>query len=113
MSESSNTSGLWECWCGKRAKIVTSWTVDNPGRRYQTCAIGKPLGCTYWSWLDPPMCERSQRIIPGLLKRINALEAKHDNLKEQNTNLQERVEHLQALNNTLVASKGFGFEVLL
>nr|GMD83572.1 zinc finger, GRF-type [Ipomoea batatas] len=27
--------------------------------------------CGFVKWYDPPMCPRSERIIPGLLKRIN------------------------------------------
>ncbi|GER43813.1 GRF zinc finger containing protein, partial [Striga asiatica] len=101
MSESSNTSGLWECWCGKRAKIVTSWTVDNLGRRFQTCAIGKV--CRWAAHIDHGWTLLCVNGLKELSRRVNALEARNDNLKEQNTNLQERVEHLQALNNTLVA----------
>ncbi|KAI7726310.1 hypothetical protein M8C21_012285 [Ambrosia artemisiifolia] len=35
---------------------------ENPGRRFYTCPL------VYFNWVDPPMCQRSKMIIPGLLK---------------------------------------------
>ncbi|CAH9105608.1 unnamed protein product, partial [Cuscuta epithymum] len=32
-------------------------------------------------WFDPPMCKRSQKIIPGLLKKLNAYEEKIHSLE--------------------------------
>ncbi|KAG8369938.1 hypothetical protein BUALT_Bualt14G0065300 [Buddleja alternifolia] len=31
-------------------------------------------GCGFFSWLDPPMCERSKNVIPGLLRSIRSME---------------------------------------
>ncbi|PIN03175.1 hypothetical protein CDL12_24306 [Handroanthus impetiginosus] len=41
--------------------------------------IREPGGCSYFAWIDPPMCSRSRQIIPGLLWRINKIE---DELKK-------------------------------
>ncbi|KAH7864013.1 hypothetical protein Vadar_024654 [Vaccinium darrowii] len=49
----------------------TSWTDRNPGRRFKKCTKPK---CKGFDWLDPPMFGRSVQIIPGLLRRINAME---------------------------------------
>nr|GMC90672.1 uncharacterized protein LOC109193515 [Ipomoea batatas] len=60
------------CQCGQRLKVRTSWTDQNPGRRYWDCAYGRSVGgCGFVTWFDPPMCSRSKMIIPGLLRRIN------------------------------------------
>ncbi|GER27931.1 GRF zinc finger containing protein [Striga asiatica] len=60
------------CTCGKRTVMVTSWTDNNPGRRYAKC---NESGCKRFVWIDPPMCTRARQIIPGLLRRINLAEA--------------------------------------
>ncbi|BFG36172.1 hypothetical protein CerSpe_224460 [Prunus speciosa] len=59
------------CYCGKTAKIQTSWTAAHPGRRFYICGKNR---CRYWEWGDPQMCERSKQIIPRLLRKINMLE---------------------------------------
>ena len=39
--------------------------------------------CPFLGWLDPPMCARSVDIIPGLLRRMNALRGVVEELEEQ------------------------------
>ncbi|KAJ0725494.1 hypothetical protein HanPI659440_Chr12g0459391 [Helianthus annuus] len=34
-----------------------------------------PSNCPFIGWVNPPMCLRSTRIIPGLLRNINKLQA--------------------------------------
>ncbi|KAF5784436.1 putative transcription factor GRF family [Helianthus annuus] len=63
------------CSCGRTATIRTSWTDDNPGRRFYSCLF-KPSNYPFIGWVDPLMCLRSIRIIPGLLRKINNLQAK-------------------------------------
>ncbi|KAL0398485.1 UNVERIFIED_CONTAM: hypothetical protein Sradi_2191800 [Sesamum radiatum] len=60
----------------------TSWTKDNPGRRFYNCSIGRG-NCAFFAWEDPPICARSKLIIPGLLRKINALEDKVANLQKK------------------------------
>ncbi|CAA0813367.1 Unknown protein [Striga hermonthica] len=95
MSESSHSTGFLECWCRKRAVIRTSWTADNPGSRFHSCLGYKNGGCNFFSWVDPPTSDRSQTIIPGLLKKMNALERVKENLKFENTKLEDKVEKLE------------------
>ncbi|KAL8250812.1 hypothetical protein R6Q59_034505 [Mikania micrantha] len=61
------------CACGKQAIVRTSWTSKNPGRRFFSCL---EQGCKtgFFGWFDPPMCDRSVDIIPGLLKSKNDLQ---------------------------------------
>ncbi|PQQ02737.1 uncharacterized protein Pyn_11401 [Prunus yedoensis var. nudiflora] len=62
-------SGTRRCFCGGFARLETSWTKDNPRRRFWTCCRKK--GCGYFDWFDPQMCARLKMIIPRLLKRID------------------------------------------
>nr|GMC84882.1 zinc finger, GRF-type [Ipomoea batatas] len=62
---------IQECQCGNQLVIQTSWTNRNPGRRFWKCYESGRNRCGFFEWADPPMCERSTSIIPGLLKRIN------------------------------------------
>ncbi|CAI9090838.1 OLC1v1025699C1 [Oldenlandia corymbosa var. corymbosa] len=73
------------CWCdnNKRSKIITSWTDDNPGRRFARC-VDKEHGCHFWVWIDPPMCERSTEVIPKLLGKINQLRKRLNLLRGEN-----------------------------
>ncbi|KAM7508453.1 hypothetical protein LguiA_018906 [Lonicera macranthoides] len=58
------------CNCMRRTVMRTSWTDLNPGRRFEACG-NEVNGCSYFQWIDPPMCARSTHIIPGLLRRVN------------------------------------------
>ncbi|KAI5324395.1 hypothetical protein L3X38_033468 [Prunus dulcis] len=51
------------CWCGKNARIQTSWTISNPMRRFAMCAKGRG-GCDFWVRYGVEMCERSKVVIP-------------------------------------------------
>ncbi|GER56373.1 ribonuclease Y [Striga asiatica] len=76
-------------------------------------------GCKFFSWVDPPTCDRPEKIMPGLLKKMKALERANENFKFENTKLEEKVEKLeekveklqkkveklQALNKRLVEKK--------
>ena len=60
------------CFCNKVSVVKTSWTNRNPGRRFLSC--GKRNGCSFFIWIDPPMCNRARMIIPGLLRRLTEME---------------------------------------
>ncbi|KAL8218048.1 hypothetical protein R6Q57_021421, partial [Mikania cordata] len=64
------------CYCGRLATIRTSWTDQNPGRRFHSCPNQAR------SWLDPPMCPRAIVIILGLLRSKNKLEEELKQLKD-------------------------------
>ncbi|KAH7866931.1 hypothetical protein Vadar_026860 [Vaccinium darrowii] len=57
--------------CSGKRIIQASWTTANPGRRFIS---GPKNECDDFGWFDPPMCNRSTQIIPGLLRKINRLE---------------------------------------
>ncbi|XP_057788896.1 uncharacterized protein LOC131005819 [Salvia miltiorrhiza] len=57
------------CACeGKkcRASLMTSWTEDNPGRRFYGCRNWKTKNCGYFDWMDEPMSERAKEVINDL-----------------------------------------------
>ncbi|XP_057765916.1 uncharacterized protein LOC130986504 [Salvia miltiorrhiza] len=59
------------CFCvieGERLKspIRTSWTEDNPGRRFYGCQNWKTKKCRFFKWYDEPMGERAIEVINEL-----------------------------------------------
>nr|KAJ0224307.1 hypothetical protein LSAT_V11C100044930 [Lactuca sativa] len=70
-------SKIMLCFYGNVAVVRTSWTSQNPGRRFYACLkmvskliLGSRYG--FLGWVDPPMCQRSTVIIPGLLRTMNS-----------------------------------------
>ncbi|KAG8371573.1 hypothetical protein BUALT_Bualt13G0102000 [Buddleja alternifolia] len=63
------------CYCMRLAKFRCSWTDANPGRRFYGCELTPNAGgCGFFEWFDPPMCNRSRNVIPGLLRNVDRLE---------------------------------------
>ncbi|GER31466.1 GRF zinc finger containing protein [Striga asiatica] len=84
------------CRCGKNVVTRTSWSDANPGRRYISCEKFKEKGgCTYFVWIERPLCPRACQIIPGLLRRANKFEAEAEMLQADVNNLE--VEQKQML----------------
>ena len=102
------------CDCGKRSVLRTSWMNTNPGRRFLTCdrsmvrlvifllilliyglfcgvflgfSLNHCMGCQYFQWIDPPMCNRSKQIIPGLLRRVSKNDDENKRLQTRNKKL--------------------------
>ncbi|KAL8515281.1 hypothetical protein ACS0TY_014120 [Phlomoides rotata] len=71
-SSFSTTGGLSTlCDCSEDARPWTSWTQENPGRRFYGCRFwrrGGGSGCQYFKWLDPPIDLRAKTVILTLLK---------------------------------------------
>ncbi|CAA0831125.1 Unknown protein [Striga hermonthica] len=52
------------------------------------CVRGRVRGgCKFFEWEDPPICRREKAIIPGLLRRVNALEDENKALRQKNMRL--------------------------
>ncbi|GJR63578.1 zinc finger, GRF-type containing protein [Tanacetum coccineum] len=62
------------CACGLEVVIRTSWTNRNPGRHFYGYPTISSTCVNFLMWYDPPMCQRSVQIIPGLLMSRNELE---------------------------------------
>ncbi|PIN02411.1 DNA-(apurinic or apyrimidinic site) lyase [Handroanthus impetiginosus] len=75
------------CYCGRIAQLKTSWTSNNPGRHFQTCASRNGengvTGCQFFMWVDPPMYARVIAIIPGLLRKLKARDEEIHGLKKR------------------------------
>ncbi|CAI9268611.1 unnamed protein product [Lactuca saligna] len=78
---SSCPSTMVMCFYRKWTIVQTSWTDNNPQRRFWGCS--DPY--------DEPMCARSKAIIPGLLRTINKLRKEVDDIKDQASNHEKEV----------------------
>ncbi|CAB4263561.1 unnamed protein product [Prunus armeniaca] len=58
------------CHCGNQCHLRTSWTDNNPRRRF-------------WGYADYGVCERSKIVISGLLKRLRKEEKENRKLKKE------------------------------
>ncbi|GER25688.1 homeobox-leucine zipper family protein /lipid-binding START domain-containing protein [Striga asiatica] len=81
--------------------------------------VMKNESCNFFSWIDPLTCDRPEKIMLGLLKKMKSVERANENIKFENTKLEEKVEKLeekieklqkkveklQALNKRLVEKK--------
>ncbi|RAL44332.1 hypothetical protein DM860_017438 [Cuscuta australis] len=72
-------------------KMLTAWTKRNPGRRFWTCAGNGTRKCKSWDWIDPKICDRAKKIIPGLLDKINEKDKEMEHLKMRNK--QKKMKH--------------------
>lgn len=79
------------CYCRKLVVVQTAWTDTNAGRRFLTCADRR---CHFFRWLDAPLCHRAAVIIPGLIRRINKLEAELKSVEASNRQLVHSANYL-------------------
>ncbi|CAK8577851.1 unnamed protein product [Lathyrus sativus] len=57
------------CWCELESPLMTSWTYDNPGRRFHGCGNFKVMrkkGYNYFQWVDEDMSSRAKDVIRSL-----------------------------------------------
>ncbi|XP_074303774.1 uncharacterized protein LOC141638266 [Silene latifolia] len=73
------------CWCGIPAAVKTSWTFQNPGRKFIACKFYNPetdmRGCRFFNWIDEDMTYWQRSVINDLLKEQKSLK---NELKKQN-----------------------------
>ncbi|KAL6585802.1 hypothetical protein OROMI_002446 [Orobanche minor] len=60
----------------------------------------------FFQWFDPPMCDRSLQIIPGLLRRLDEQSLKMKTLEIVVDNLEEKIRILQSMNCCLEKENG-------
>lgn len=69
------------CRCGVESPLVTSWTDENPGRRFYGCGrYFVRRKCNFFKWFDPEVPERQKKIIRALLKKNDELKNKERRL---------------------------------
>ncbi|OIT22577.1 PREDICTED: uncharacterized protein LOC109217411 [Nicotiana attenuata] len=110
MSQNSQNSVYEEdldlCCCGDYAKLKTSTTPANSGRRFYGCRISrKNGGCNYFRWFDDPCTgpsEREQlpsramlRLMSDRLRvKVKELEEERDKLKQKLKDAKVKMESL-------------------
>ncbi|KAK1384972.1 GRF-type domain-containing protein [Heracleum sosnowskyi] len=66
-----------DCPCGIKARIYTSWSLNNLGRRFYTCSKRKAGGgCDFFEWYDLDFTGRAKTVITDLNHRRIFLEEK-------------------------------------
>ncbi|CAN1777279.1 hypothetical protein LINPERHAP1_LOCUS13997 [Linum perenne] len=65
------------CKCHLPTVVLTSWTEDNPGRRFFSCGRGYEVNnprCDFFMWVDAPIEDRAKQVINGLLRKLRQYE---------------------------------------
>ncbi|WCJ24681.1 hypothetical protein M5689_006621 [Euphorbia peplus] len=71
------------CDCGFEAAVRTSWTNENPGRRFYNCRNnGNRIRCNYFEWIDDPLDDRAMSIVLGLLRKLDKIEKECARLRD-------------------------------
>ncbi|KAK1354984.1 GRF-type domain-containing protein [Heracleum sosnowskyi] len=75
-SSSKNWDHTWVvCNCGMNARLRTSWTSKNPGKRFWSCCKPKEVRqCNFFMWMDDELGGRAKEIISELKQRNSFLE---------------------------------------
>ncbi|KAG8387983.1 hypothetical protein BUALT_Bualt02G0077800 [Buddleja alternifolia] len=102
---SSSSGPVDECRCGMKLPVLTAWTDQNPGRRFQKCPnYGKPSYCGVFVWLDPDICERGRELLPKMHRTIMRLEdeiywfkRRENCLKDELIEYQKREKSLESI----------------
>ncbi|KAK1355045.1 GRF-type domain-containing protein [Heracleum sosnowskyi] len=79
------------CDCGKRAKMYTSWSLKNTGRRFYTCCQNPDNRCDYFEWYGVEVAGRNGDVITHLNNRRIFLEEKINLLEEKITVLEQDI----------------------
>eukprot|EP00256_Glycine_max_P043977 XP_006595306.1 uncharacterized protein LOC102666198 [Glycine max] len=85
-SYTSETRSRMLCLYNVEAPLVTSWTEDNPGRRFYGCGLYKVTGrkgCNYFEWHDPVANIRQKKIMVTLMKKVDELESREKDLQSR------------------------------
>ncbi|CAL8161466.1 unnamed protein product [Prunus armeniaca] len=64
-------------FCGKIARLQTSWTEANPLRRFHVCPNSsgrRKKGCGFFVWVDVEFPPREKALVSWLLRRLKELE---------------------------------------
>ncbi|KAK9699289.1 hypothetical protein RND81_08G165200 [Saponaria officinalis] len=116
MSERScNCSGeeMKKCYCGHPISVKKSSTMENPGRRFETCRLYNPRtkirGCNYFRWYDTTQTDWQRMIINKLQLENKMLTTEMELVKEELKALKEDKTKFGSERN----SKGYGFTMVV
>ncbi|BFG29157.1 hypothetical protein CerSpe_154310 [Prunus speciosa] len=96
-STSQSPSARKLCRCGGYIKTWTSWTDLNPGRRFEACEMSRRSRGNghHWEWLDATTCARGKELIPGLLRRMRAMEEELKLIEEQKKEVEDKLKMVE------------------
>ncbi|XP_021825368.1 uncharacterized protein At4g04775 [Prunus avium] len=98
-SEISVTSSGTSRYCACGTKIIrrTSWTDLNLGRRFDACDKNwnSRRGMHFFEWVDNETCPRGKQVVPGLLRRLRAMEEEGRAKEEQLRSVEAKKKDLQ------------------
>ncbi|GJT96912.1 zinc finger, GRF-type containing protein [Tanacetum coccineum] len=100
------------CWCGLLATCRTSWTMDNPARRFLGCPnyLDPNLNCNYFRWVDCELpnqwYQRRMYLLHSNVRTVqndlrvaqNILRAAQDDLRAAQDNLRAAQDELVQVN---------------
>ncbi|CAN6362294.1 unnamed protein product [Urochloa humidicola] len=91
-------SPVVKCRCNRKAPCWTSWSDDNPGRRYYRCPFGmRPGDCGYFVWIDREATPYERTLLCDLRDAIWKLRREKAEVDEKNAELTQVIEmaHVQ------------------
>ncbi|ONI08697.1 hypothetical protein PRUPE_5G194900 [Prunus persica] len=109
MSQSYKNRNTWTlCNYGGAIKRWTSWTDSNHGRRFEVCENNRKNRGKghYWEWVDEEICPRGKEVLPGLLRRMRAMELELNQIEEDNEGLKDKLRVIEQENKELTATVG-------
>ncbi|KAK9723898.1 hypothetical protein RND81_05G032800 [Saponaria officinalis] len=87
------------CFCGHVAVVLTSWTKDNPGRKFEACPIYNPVtktrGCRCFRWLDENQTTWQKKVINQLVIERKLLENEAEMLQKENDMLKKEAKMMK------------------
>ncbi|XP_044453063.1 uncharacterized protein [Triticum aestivum] len=90
------------CYYGRKAPLLTSWTDANPGRRYLCCSRATQ-GCGFWRWFDPRASPYLRQLLLDLRSKIVRMEGENALLHMSLEQALCKARHQQSFSSRLVA----------
>ncbi|KAL6494493.1 hypothetical protein OROGR_031293 [Orobanche gracilis] len=87
------------CDCGVRSPILTSWTDDNPGRKFFGCGFYEVYGkkcCGFFQWYDDEdFLAAKDKVIARLVKKNEEMNENNEDVKEKNQQMRNKIEDMK------------------
>ncbi|KAK9665166.1 hypothetical protein RND81_14G094800 [Saponaria officinalis] len=88
-----NSEEVKKCYCGHPISVKKSSTMDDPGRRFESCKLynstTKIRGYNYFRWYDTTQTEWQRHIINKINLENKMLTSKMEVMKEELKSLKE------------------------
>ncbi|GMY33460.1 hypothetical protein FCV25MIE_28702 [Fagus crenata] len=95
-TSSSLSSRIRLCHCREKLVKVTSWTAQNPGRRFYGCVnYWSSNECYYFEWADDVICEHSKEVICEQMEKIASLSVELAKSKNRENAVSVKAEKLK------------------